>query len=112
MNLADLRRALVVGAGAMGHGIAILYAGSGRAVDLVDNDPATLDLALVRIRSTLATLAEAGVIAATDLPAIAGRIALTNDLDAVAPHADVATEAIFEDRSAKRDLLIRLDGLL
>lgn len=112
MELEEIRRALVIGAGAMGHGIAIVYAISGRAVDLVDRDPAALDRARDRIRATLATLAEAGVIPASDVLGISGRIRPTTDLDAVAPLADIATEAIVEDRAAKIDLLVRLDGLL
>jgi 3-hydroxybutyryl-CoA dehydrogenase len=43
---------------------------------------------------------------------VAGRIGYTTDLAAVAPGADVVTEAIDEDRGAKRSLFTALDTLL
>ena len=89
-----------------------MYAISGRAVDLVDRESAAIDRARERIRSSLGTLVEAGVVARGEAPSIAARITLTSELEAVAPHADIATEAINEDRSAKANLFVRLDGLL
>jgi 3-hydroxybutyryl-CoA dehydrogenase len=112
MHLADIRRALVVGAATMGRGIAQVYAIAGFEVDLTDNDPAALDRARELIRSSLHNLVEFGAVAAGDLAAVLGRIHTTTDLAAVAPRADVVTEAIVEDRAAKTALFIELDGLL
>ncbi len=112
MQLSDIRRALVVGAGTMGPGIAQVYAIAGFEVDLHDLHAAALDRARERVRSSLAQLAEFGAIRAEDVPAIAARIRYTTDLASVAPLADVVTEAIVEDRQAKRDLFLALDGML
>jgi 3-hydroxyacyl-CoA dehydrogenase len=112
MKLSDIRRSLVVGAGAMGHGIAQVYAIAGYEVDLVDAQATALDLARERIRTSLARLAEFGTIRREDGPAILARIRLTTDLASVAPHADVVTEAIVEDRDAKQELFTNLDRWL
>jgi 3-hydroxybutyryl-CoA dehydrogenase len=109
MKLSDIRRSLVVGAGAMGHGIAQVYAIAGYEVDLVDAHTAALDLARERIR---ASLAEFGTIRSEDVPVILARIELTTDLASVARRADIVTEAIVEDRDAKHELFTNLDRWL
>jgi 3-hydroxybutyryl-CoA dehydrogenase len=112
MKLSEIRRSLVVGAGAMGHGIAEVYAIAGYDVDLVDVQAAVLDRAAERIRASLARLAEHGMIRRDDVGAIRKRIRYTTDLAAVAPGADVVTEAIVEDRAAKQELFTKLDRWL
>jgi 3-hydroxybutyryl-CoA dehydrogenase len=112
MDASDIRRALVVGAGTMGPGIAQVYALAGYTVDLADTQPAALDRAHERITASFDRLAASGAVRAADVPAAAARIRYTTDLAAVAPGADVVTEAIDEDREAKRNLFTALDGLL
>ena len=70
MELGDIRRVLVVGAGTMGPGIAQVYATAGYAVDLVDTQTAALDRAREGIRLSLGRLAEWGAVPAGDVPAI------------------------------------------
>jgi 3-hydroxyacyl-CoA dehydrogenase len=112
VELEEIRRVLVVGAGTMGPGIAQVYATAGFAVDLVDTQSAALDRARDRIRLSLDRLAGWGALPAADVPAILARIGTATDLAAVAPGADVVTEAIVEDRRAKRELFAALDGML
>jgi len=112
MKLSEIRRSLIVGAGAMGHGIAQVYAIAGYEVDLVDVRATALDIARERIRASLARLADFGTIRREDVPAILARIQLTTDLAAVAPRADIVTEAIVEDRDAKQALFTNLDRWL
>jgi 3-hydroxyacyl-CoA dehydrogenase len=112
VELGDIRRSLVIGAGTMGPGIAQVYATAGFAVDLVDTQGPALDRARDRIRLSLERLAAWGALPAADVPAILARIGTTTDLAAVAPEADVVTEAIVEDRPAKRELFAALDGWL
>ena len=68
--LAEVRRALVVGAGTMGHGIAQVLAKSGIAVDLVDTSRDVLDHARRRIDASLANLGRIGVIPPGDVSAV------------------------------------------
>jgi 3-hydroxyacyl-CoA dehydrogenase len=112
MELGDIRRALVVGAGTMGRGIAQVYALAGYPVDLTDIDAAALERSRERIRAGFENLAGIGLIAESDLPALKARIGYTTDLAAVAPTADVVTEAIVEDPGAKAALFADLDAWL
>lgn len=112
MDPHEIRHALVIGAGTMGPGIAQVYAMAGCGVDLVDTRSATLDRAGERVRESLERLVEFGVVPSEELPVIAERIRYTTDLAAVAPAADVVTEAINEDYEAKRGLYTALDELL
>jgi 3-hydroxybutyryl-CoA dehydrogenase len=45
MNLNDIRRIGIIGAGLMGHGIAQVFASAGYDVNLYDADKATLEAA-------------------------------------------------------------------
>ena len=58
MELNDIKRVMVVGAGTMGHSIAQVYAQSGFRVDLVDLKQEILEKARERIQSNLMLLAD------------------------------------------------------
>ena len=53
-------RIAMVGAGLMGHALALVYALGGHQVRLTDNNPATLERAGGLMEKALATLREAG----------------------------------------------------
>jgi 3-hydroxybutyryl-CoA dehydrogenase len=55
----------VVGAGLMGHALALVFALGGHQVRLTDNNPDTLARAPALMATALATLAEAGEVDAT-----------------------------------------------
>lgn len=111
-NLADLRRSLVVGAGTMGHGIAQAHAMAGLRVDLTDVSQDLLDQAIARIAASLQNFVGLGVVTAEQSREILARIHPTTDLASVAPCADIATEAITEDRDLKTRLFHNLHGWL
>ena len=58
MELDDIERVIVVGAGTMGHSIAQVYAQSGFKVDLIDLKQEILEKAKERIKSNLMLLAD------------------------------------------------------
>jgi 3-hydroxybutyryl-CoA dehydrogenase len=102
----------VVGAGLMGHGIALVLALGGHAVRLTDSRAETLDAVPALMASALATLAEAG--AAPDgwtADRLAAAVRLSPDLAATVDGASLVVEAITEDPEAKRTLFSELDGL-
>lgn len=103
----------VIGAGTMGHALALVFAMGGHRVRLTDSSEATLERAPSLMRSALETLTEGG-----EAPAgfTAARLA-----EAVSTHADLAdtvqgagivVEAIVEHPGAKRVLFAELDKLL
>ena len=97
----DLPRFAAVGAGRMGRGIAIAFAYAGHRIALVDLRPRSDDAwrklrgeAQAEIESSLAGLAQLGVIEAAQVPAIAARVEFVNAAEA--PAALAAAELLFE----------------
>jgi len=111
LNLGDIRRIGVAGAGTMGHGIAISYALWGYPVILCDLNEEILNRALERIRFSLDRFVEEEVIPLKQAEETWGRITMTTDLAALASQADFVCEAIVERAQDKRELFDQLDEL-
>ena len=110
MNVSDIQRIAVVGAGLMGHGIALEFAAYGYAVNLQDLDQAQLDRARDGIAHGLARLAEIERIAPDEAAAAPARIIMGTDLRAAVTDADLVIEAVTEDLEVKRSLFRDLDA--
>lgn len=99
MRLPDVA---IVGAGAMGHGLAVQCVRHGLDATLIDHRRRNLDGALERIQDTAEDLI-------ADWPADADeRLTTSLDLPEGVDSADVVIETITEDLSMKRDLFSRL----
>jgi len=105
-----IKRVLVVGAGTMGHSLAMVFAQEGHEVDLVDVNPELLEKALGLIRSNLQTLRRMKMITPHSIPRTLKRIHPSTSLD-VAARADFVIEAISENPRAKRELFHSLDQI-
>jgi 3-hydroxybutyryl-CoA dehydrogenase len=105
-----IKRVLVVGAGTMGHSLAMVFAQGGYDVDLVDVNPELLTKALSLIRSNLETLSQMNMITSHSIPKTLKRIHPSTSLD-VAAKADFVIEAISENPKAKRKLFQSLDQI-
>jgi 3-hydroxybutyryl-CoA dehydrogenase len=103
-----IERALVAGAGLMGHGIAQVLAATGRTVVLYEPDLARAEAGLERIAGNLARAVDKGRLAAHERDAILARIKATADL-ASAVDVDLVVEAVFEDLAVKTGLWSELD---
>lgn len=110
MRIDWIKRILVVGAGTMGHSIAMVFAQGGYEVDLVDVKEDALHKGLGMIDSDLQTLKEAKLIDSSAISKILSRIHVSTTLD-VGEKADLVVEAISEDRKAKKDLFYALDQI-
>ncbi len=104
-----VRTVMVVGAGVMGHAIAQVFAQAGLEVHLVDLDRSVLAIARRRIRHNLETLALAGRLSETEIPAVLGRISCTGDLSEAAAATDFAIEAVSENPAAKQAVFSALE---
>jgi 3-hydroxybutyryl-CoA dehydrogenase len=107
----------VIGAGAMGSGIAQLAAANGRDVVLFDTDPQAVGRALSAIRSNLERSVEKNRISKAEAEETLARIATASgsaDPNALAPFADCALiiEAVVEDIAVKRQLFAALEGVV
>jgi len=105
-----IEKLAVIGAGAMGAGIAQVAATARLEVMLIDTGKAQLEKARVTMDSSLGRLVKKGALSDTDAKAIAGRIAFTIDLSD-GEDADLAIEAVFENEGVKRDIWQKLDAL-
>jgi 3-hydroxybutyryl-CoA dehydrogenase len=104
-------RALVAGAGLMGHGIAQVLAAAGRTVAVYEPDLARAEAGQDRIAGNLERSVAKGRLDAAERDAILGRISATNDLSAAAAEVDLVVEAVFEDVAVKTGLWTELDRL-
>ncbi len=103
----------VVGAGLMGHALALVFALGGHQVRLTDNNAETLERAPGLMATALATLAEAG-----EADGTWNRQRLSNAVRCVPSLADTVTgatlvvEAVVERPDAKRTLYAQLETLM
>src|SRR4051812_50187725 len=97
MNANKIQRVSVVGAGLMGHGIALELAAHGFTVQLHDRDQLQLDRARDGITTGLARLVEIERITLDAAAAAPGRITVGRDLRAAVTDTDLVIEAVSED---------------
>lgn len=110
MSATDVRTAVVVGAGAMGSGIAAHLANAGVSVRLLDVVPDDAGEDRSRLaREAIARQVKAGGFM---LPVFADRVTPGNVVDDVAAYgaADWVIEAVFEDLAVKRDLYATIEA--
>jgi 3-hydroxyacyl-CoA dehydrogenase len=103
--------AVVVGAGTMGSGIAMNFAGAGIPVILFDRTPEALERGMAAIKKITESAVERGKLsqeqAVRQLALVSGSL----DWDALAG-ADIAVEAVFEEMAVKQQVFAELDRVL
>lgn len=105
----EIKRVAVIGAGFMGSGIAQVSAQAGYSVSLIDLSEERLSFACASIEWSLAKL-ESKELLDTAAGIVADRIETSTDY-AAAHDADLAIEAVFEDRETKLNTIRTLDGV-
>lgn len=111
MDAKDIRTVTVVGAGLMGHGIAIEFALAGYDVWLHSRSDDSLDRARGMIRDSLQRLHSFGRASEDQVESVPSIVRMTNDLEVATVDTDLVVESIYEDIDAKRDLFRQLDKL-
>jgi 3-hydroxybutyryl-CoA dehydrogenase len=102
-------RALVAGAGLMGHGIAQVLAATGRSVALYEPDIARASAGRDRIAANLERSVAKGRLDGAERDRLLDRITATDDLAAAAVDVDLVVEAVFEDPAVKTALWADID---
>jgi 3-hydroxybutyryl-CoA dehydrogenase len=105
----ELKKALIIGAGQMGSGIAQVMAQGGLTVILRDIKPEFVQKGLTGIERNLGKAVEKGKMTAADKDAVMSRISGTLELDAVTCDVDLVVEAAIENADIKRDIFQTLD---
>ncbi len=101
-------RAVIIGAGTMGGGIAMSFANAGIPITITETDAASLERGLKRIDELYALSARRGSITGDEAASRLARIGGTLGLDAV-QNADIVIEAAFEDMPIKKQIFAELD---
>lgn len=111
MELDEVHRVLIVGAGTMGQQISFQYAGHGLDVVMYDIASGALDAAAERIETYAQGLIDRGAIDAEARASAMQRITSTTDATAAADAADVLVEAVPEEPKLKRRVLGQFNAL-
>jgi 3-hydroxybutyryl-CoA dehydrogenase len=105
---ATIERVAVIGAGAMGAGIAQTVAAAGLSVTMIDVDDGAIARGARTIAGSLDRIVKKGALSPDEAGAIQARVTGTTDFPAVAA-TDLVIEAAFENEAVKRDIFQRLD---
>jgi 3-hydroxybutyryl-CoA dehydrogenase len=106
----DISKVFVIGAGAMGNGIAQVCAQTGISVVMCDLSQELLDKAVKNISWSVSKFVEKGKISES-LDTVMGRIQTSTGYDA-AKEADLLIEAVFEKIEVKHEVFKKLDSVL
>ena len=111
MSLDKNSRIGVIGAGAMGSGIAQVAATAGHQVCLFDLNEQSLELSKSKLAKVMARLVEKGRVTKEEATAIQGRISYA---DGMSTFADcyMVIEAIVENLKVKQDLFAHLERIM
>jgi 3-hydroxybutyryl-CoA dehydrogenase len=113
MTIALSKQAVVgvVGAGAMGAGIAQVAAAAGHPVKLLDNRPQAAEQAVTGIRAQFLRMAEKGKISTQEAAAASARLVAASSMSDLAD-ALLVVEAIVENLQAKQKLYSDLEAIV
>ncbi len=106
----DISKVFVMGAGAMGNGIAQVCAQTGISAVMCDLSQDLLDKAVKNINWSVSKFIEKGKISES-LDTVMGRIQTSTDYDAAA-EADLVIEAVFEKIEIKHEVFKKLDSVV
>ena len=101
-------KAVIIGAGTMGGGIAMNFANAGIPVSVIEMNQEALDKGLAVVRKNYAATVEKGRLSQKDMDTRMGLIRGTLGYDAVA-EADIVVEAVFEEMDVKKKVFAALD---
>lgn len=106
----DVRKIAILGAGAMGSGIAQVAAGCGFQVALMDLEPAMLERGLAKIRHGLERSACSGRFSEKAASDALSRISTTTSLDEACREADLVIESVPENLDLKKGVFAAADA--
>jgi 3-hydroxybutyryl-CoA dehydrogenase len=109
VDVKDVNKVAVVGAGTMGPGLAQVFASAGHPVSLYSRTAATLERALSVAASNMETFVRHGLLAAESVPDVLTRISPTQSLEEAGSEASLVIESIAESLEAKRLVFEEMD---
>jgi len=111
MKVEDINHVALVGAGMVGHGLALHFARAGYQVSLYSRTQQTLDKAVESIKSNLPALLQGQANVENETDRIVSRIKTTKNMDEAVAVAPIVIESVAEDLNVKQDLFNELDQM-
>ena len=105
----DIKRVGVVGMGAMGGQIGLVFAAAGYDTTMMDRSPETSDRAMEKIRSFLDGRCKKGKMDEQRAGEILSQITVAPDWDEGLARVDLVVEAVFEDMEVKKGVFREMD---
>jgi 3-hydroxybutyryl-CoA dehydrogenase len=105
----EVKRIAVIGAGLIGHSVSIEFALSGYEVFLNSRSEDSLQAGLAKINETLHGLTELGVVTPRQAASVPSRIHPNPDLRQTVEDADIVIENVYEDLDLKRRIFKDID---
>ena len=109
MDVKDVKKVAVVGAGTMGPGLAQVFACAGHPVSLYSRSEATLEKAMSVAAANMQTFVGHGLLGEDDVSAALARITTTQSVAEAGADASLVIESIAENLEAKRVVFDELD---
>ncbi|HGE71254.1 TPA: 3-hydroxyacyl-CoA dehydrogenase family protein [Candidatus Poribacteria bacterium] len=107
----EIKKVAVLGAGVMGHGIALSCARAGYPTVIRDIDEKILEQAFERIKASLNNLAKFNIISSEKVKSTMSLISGTVDLNKAVSDANIVFEAIPEKLDLKKEVFQKLDEI-
>lgn len=111
MAVLEIRTISVIGAGTMGHGIALVAARAGYDTTLHDVDAASVERGLARVDESLEKAVQRGKLSAEEREDIRRRLTGQSDFEAAMANADLVIEAAPEVLELKKQLFARTSAV-
>jgi 3-hydroxybutyryl-CoA dehydrogenase len=111
VDVEDVKKVAVVGAGTMGPGLAQVFASAGHPVSLYSRSEATLECAMSVADANMETFVRHGLLSSDDVTAARARITPTRSLEEAGTGASLIIESIAENPGAKRACFEALDSV-
>ncbi len=111
MGFEQVQHITVIGAGQMGHQIAMLSAIGGYETVIQDISEESLQKAEMKLRGIMSKWEEKGKLSKEAIEAAFGRLSFTTSLEEAVKETDFVIEAVVEKLDIKRDIFKKLDEL-
>jgi 3-hydroxybutyryl-CoA dehydrogenase len=111
MKAEEINHVALLGAGMVGHGLALHFAKAGCQVSLYSRTQETLDTAIENIKTNLHVLLQGQASVEDEIEKIIGRIKTTRNIDEATAKAPIIIESVAEDLKIKQDLFRKLDQM-
>jgi len=110
MNLSDIKKTAVIGAGLIGSAWATGFSRAGYKVNLYDINPQTLSAGLDKIRLNFALFADSGVMGNAQVEDALARITLCDNLENALEGVQFIQESVPDNLELKKDVIKKIDN--